>query len=190
MKLRPMTALAREMGRIFGSMQRAYKAGFISAGNNTPTSASSMEWDGALPGIGGLMPFLSQLVNNGSAAQGWFNNASVTAASGATFSAGQMLGGLIVRSTQAATSDNTDSAANIVAAWPGCKVGDSALLFIVNLDSATLTLVAGSGITLAGTTTVLTVAMRIYIIKPTNVTAGAQAVTVTGVASSGAGWIA
>jgi hypothetical protein len=103
----------------------------------------------------------------------------------------------IVASGQAAVSLTTDSAVNIIAQVQNAvatayKQGLGAFaagvnpppgvpnlfntnwsLSIVNINSATLTLVAGTGVTLAGTTTVPTTAIRQYLVtvtSPTTVT--------------------
>lgn len=182
------TRLAWEMGRIFGSMRRAYRAGFVTAGNGLSTAASGLEWDGALPNIGAFTSFLNSLVNNSAAALGNFQYNTYAAATGGTIPALSWLGGFLVRSGQVATSDTTDTAANIVSAWPGAKVGDTAPLFVVNLDTGTMTVVAGTNVTLAGTTTVVASAMRIYLLKVTAI--ATPAVTLQGVASAPATWIA
>jgi len=133
----------------------------------------------------------------------------VTAASGAVLAA-SAIGGAgiseIVTSGQAAVSYTTDSAINIIAAIQiavanAYKQGLGAFaagvnpppgvpnlfnvtwtMSIVNLNSATLTLLAGAGVTLSGTTTVLTLAKRDYavtITSPTTVTIQGMYATVT-----------
>lgn len=75
----------------------------------------------------------------------------VTATSGTTYTAAEMLGGVIYRTgPTSAFSDTTATAENIIAAIPGYQVGTTFNLRIVNADSEeeTLTLDAGSGVTL------------------------------------------
>lgn len=74
----------------------------------------------------------------------------------------------------------TDTAANIVAAIPNCQVGSAFSLEIINNNSGTMTITAGSGVTLVGTTTALTGTTRFYRGIVTNATAGAEAVSLYG----------
>lgn len=108
-------------------------------------------------------------------------NAVASAGTTDTLTAQQIMGGIYVRSGGSTSTTTTDTAANIIAAMgPNAFVGQTALLFYVNTNSATTTLAAGTGVTLLGTTTALTTATRVYLFTATNVTAGAQAVTVQG----------
>lgn len=112
----------------------------------------------------------------------------------------------VVASGQAAVSFTTDSAVNIIAQVQNAVataykqgLGSFAAgvnpppgvpnlfntvwtLTIVNANSATLTLVAGAGVTLAGNTTVVTASSRVYAITITSPTT----VTVQGMYTSGA----
>lgn len=81
-------------------------------------------------------------------------------------------------------SDTTPTAAAIVAAIPGCEVGTGYDLYVKNTTAFTMTLVAGSGITLSGTTTVTATQTRLYKIQVTNIGAGTEAATVVGVSTS------
>jgi hypothetical protein len=99
-------------------------------------------------------------------------------ASGQTLTVAQLLGGTLDRSGAAGVSDTTPTAAAIVAAIPGCEVGTSRYLCIINRNTGTLTILAGSNVTLAGTTTIATVNSRWYLIRVTNV--GTPAVTMRG----------
>jgi hypothetical protein len=74
---------------------------------------------------------------------------NVTSATGTTFTAAQLLGGLIFRSGPAvAVNDTIDSAANIIAAITGAKVGTTFEVDIVNTTTQRITLVTGVGITI------------------------------------------
>lgn len=108
-------------------------------------------------------------------------DSAISNAAGVTLTAAQMLGGIITRSGAIAVSDTTASAAAIVAAIPGCEVGSTAFLYIINNNTALLTLLAGSGVTLAATTTTATLFTRLYAIEVTNATVGTEAVTFKGV---------
>lgn len=102
-------------------------------------------------------------------------------AAGQTLTAAQFVGRYLDRSGAAGVSDTTPTAALLVAAVPNVAVGDVHEFVIRNRNTGTLTLVAGSGVTLEGTTTIPTVNTRRYAIRFTNVTVGTEAVTLSGV---------
>lgn len=86
-----------------------------------------------------------------------FTVSTVTTAGAVTYTAAQLLGGLILRDPAGAgRSDVTPTAALIIAALPGYAVGDSFEFTIRNdADAAeTITLTAGTGVTLSGTMTI------------------------------------
>jgi len=69
-----------------------------------------------------------------------------------THTAAEMLGKMIIRSgmTAGAKEDDTDTAANIVAAIPNCQVGDGFTFYIHNTDDdQDLTLDGGTGVTIS-----------------------------------------
>jgi hypothetical protein len=102
---------------------------------------------------------------------------SNAAASPLTLTAAQVLAGVFIQTTAGAFTLNTPTAAALVAAIPNCQVGSQAVLFIRNDGSGTLTVAAGSGVTLSGTATQATTLGQIWIFKVTNATVGAEAVT-------------
>jgi hypothetical protein len=106
---------------------------------------------------------------------------AVANVAGVTWTAAQALSGIIDRSGAATVSDTTPTAAQLVAAFSGgASVGDVVLLRVRNRNTGTLTVVAGTGVTLEGTTTVVTVNTRKYAVRFTNVTVGSEAVTLSG----------
>lgn len=115
--------------------------------------------------------------------------ATVSSATGVTLSAANMVGGWILRTGAAtgAITDTTDTAANIVTAYNASdtQVGSSFLLGINNTTGQTLTLAAGSGVTVAGTATINNDNTRVFLGVFTNVTSGSQAVTLTNVFVAG-----
>lgn len=115
--------------------------------------------------------------------------ATVDSATGVTLSAADMVGGWILRTGAAtgAITDTTDTAANLVAAYNASdtQVGSSFLLGINNTTGQTLTLAAGSGVTVAGTATINNDNTRVFLGVFTNVTSGSQAVTLTNVFVAG-----
>ena len=90
-----------------------------------------------------------------------------------TFTAAQLIGGLIVRTAMgAARSDVTDSATNIVAAIPNYVVGTSFEFGILNQTATyTETLTAGSGVTITGTATTATLCYHRYLAVITSASA-------------------
>jgi hypothetical protein len=105
---------------------------------------------------------------------------SLANAAGQTLTTLQMLSGILLRSGAAGVSDTTPTAAALVAALTNAAVGDTVDLLIRNNNTGTLTIVAGSGVTLEGTTTIATVNTRRYALEFTNVTVGSEAVTLHG----------
>jgi hypothetical protein len=110
-------------------------------------------------------------------------DSAVNNAAGQTYTAAQFLGGVISRSGATTVSDTTPTAAAIVAAIPGCEVGSATYLDIINTNSGLLTILAGSGVTLSGTTTIATVNTRRYAIIVTNATLSSEAVTMRGLSA-------
>lgn len=122
----------------------------------------------------GVIKDLAEAVN---AAAGAYT--AVANAAGQTLTAAAVVNGVILRSGAAAVSDTTPTAALILAAMKNPAVGDTFECTIVNTNSGTLTIVAGSGITLAGTTTIATTKTRRYQGRVTNI--DDAAVTLLGV---------
>lgn len=126
----------------------------------------------------------SMVAANISGKLSWTTNVTALTAAGGTYTAAAFTGGLITQATQGAISNATPTAAAIVAAIPGCEVNSSFYLTIVNNNTGLLTLTAGSGVTLSGTTTVQTLFGRRYLVYVTNATASSEAVTVYGLEST------
>jgi predicted RecA/RadA family phage recombinase len=111
---------------------------------------------------------------------------SITTAGGVTYSAAQILGGIIVRDPNgAARSDTLPTAALLVAAIPGAKVGDIVRCLIVNgADGAeVLTILAGSGGTydaaqIAASQVIGQNNSKTLTLRLTNVTASSEAYTI------------
>lgn len=104
-----------------------------------------------------------------------------TTAGAVTYSAAELIGGLILRDPAGASrSDVTPTAAAIVAGITGCVVGSGFEFTIRNdADAAeTITLTAGSGITLSGTMTIAQNYSKRFIAVVTNIGSGTEAVTV------------
>ena len=136
------------------------------------------EQAGALVPNGAIVQALAFLQQNAAPAFGnWSQTIIPASLSAATYNANNMVGGIIRRfSTGAATTDSTDTGTNIVNAIPGAKVNQTFPLLIANLGSGALTLGAGSGVTLAGSTAVGSATVRLYLGQIT----ASNAVTLTG----------
>jgi len=103
-----------------------------------------------------------------------------------TYSATEMLGGLIRRGTgdeiTANRIDVTDTAANIVASIPGCVVGSGYVFYVNNEDSThTIQVDGGSGVTISPndpSTAIPANSTGEFLVEVTNATASSEAVTV------------
>lgn len=96
---------------------------------------------------------------------------AVTAATGTTFTAAQLLTGLINRTGPTANfTDTTDTAANIVAALGGV-VGQSFYIDIKNATAFTETLAGGTGITFSSSTVILPNSIAEFLVTITSATA-------------------
>lgn len=72
-----------------------------------------------------------------------------------------------VVASSGSTATTTPTAAQIIAGVPGWTVGDSYVLRILNTNVGTLTLTAGTGVTLTGTATIATAVWREYLVTYT-----------------------
>ncbi len=118
-----------------------------------------------------------QVIING-AIVGKTTVSTITTAGAATYTAAQLLGGFILRDPNGAgRSDVTPTAALLVAAIPGCAVGQSFTFTIINTADAaeTITVTAGSGGTVTGTATIAQSNNKSFLVVITNVTASSEA---------------
>lgn len=93
-----------------------------------------------------------------------------TTASGITLTAAGLVGGIYRRSGPTGThSDTTDTAANIIALIPNPVVGTTFQVTIINGVAFLKTILAGTGITLAGTNSVPANNVRQFVGRITNV---------------------
>jgi hypothetical protein len=129
-----------------------------------------MEFDGAAAGIGGLQQLITALSYNAAPAQGswaFTTNATTTAI---TYTPAMVLGGLLRRTgTSGGISDVLPNAGLITAAWPGVYPGATSPLLLCNLQNGTIILTqsADATTTLGGTTTVVTLGIRLYLLSVT-----------------------
>jgi hypothetical protein len=91
------------------------------------------------------------------------------------------LGGFLLRSGPGgAFADTTPSAADIVQSIPKAIIGTYRVILISNSGGGLMTLNAGAGVTLQGTTTIAEGSARWYLLTVTNANRGAEAVTLRG----------
>ena len=104
--------------------------------------------------------------------------AAISTAGAGTLTASALLSGLIMRTgPTGAYDDTTDTAANILAAMGQPNIGDSFDFYHVNGVAYAATIVAGTGVTLAGTTANAASKVRVYRCTVTSSTT----VTITGI---------
>ena len=114
---------------------------------------------------------------------------TVTTASAVTYTAAQILGGLILRDTNGAgRSDIFPTAALLLAAVEGAQYqsspvsGNQATGFLVTIRNTadaneTITMTAGTGVTISGTATIGQNNQKSFLIVFTNTTSGSEAYT-------------
>lgn len=104
---------------------------------------------------------------------------SLTSAAAVTYTAAQILGGLISDAISEANAATLPSAADVVAAIAGCAVGTSFDFFVKNAAASaiSITLTAGTGNTLVGTATIAQNNTKHVRAIVTNITGAAEAVT-------------
>lgn len=99
-------------------------------------------------------------------------------ASDQTYTAAQLLGGIILRDPAGgARADLVPAAADLVAAIPGCAVGTSFRFTLRNTADAdeTITVTTNTGVTTSGTMTVAQNNSKDFLVVVTNVTAATEA---------------
>jgi len=130
----------------------------------TTVAPAAVETEGAQVHRGGVVNLINDLKANAAPA---FGNAGIATKSGTTntWSAADMLGGVIKRYGIQSSADLTDTAANIVGAIPGAQVGQTFPLMVANLTSGTITPAGGTGVTLLGTSTILRFSTKLFVGK-------------------------
>lgn len=175
------TGFARELSNVItvvagGSRAFLMQAGSFNIRSDTGTivagTADDTSWKRLAAGVWG---------NTTGVVSDTRTSTSVTTDGNATYSAAQMKTGIITRSAITANRvDAIDTAANIVAAFPGAVAGSS-FWFVVNNndDASTITLNgASAGVTYEGTATALAAGDAwTFLVVMTNVTAASEAVT-------------
>jgi len=115
-----------------------------------------------------------------------FNVLDVTLATvtnAGTLTAAQCLGSLVFHAGTGGAL-TTPTAAQLVAAMPGCTVGTAFNLRVRVTSASTSTLTAGTGVTLSGTAATATLNAKTWLFVVTNNVVGAEAVTAYSAGSS------
>jgi hypothetical protein len=100
---------------------------------------------------------------------------------GQTLTTAQLLAGILLRTGPAgAFSDTTPTAALIVGAIPQADINSNRMILVRNGGGGLMTLVAGAGVTLQGTTTIASGNARFYLVTVAAKTAGLEAVNIRG----------
>lgn len=116
----------------------------------------------------------------GSVVVPYFNVQTLATAGVITYTADQLMSGLILRDTAGDNrSDVLPKAADLVAAIQGAQVGHAFEVHFRNTADAaeTLTITAGTGGTVSGTATIAQNSCKSFIVVLTNVTEGSEAYT-------------
>lgn len=151
----------------------------ITTVKTSPDPISGIEQTGAQVPNGAILGALTALQNNASPVFGNWSQTVVPNVGAYTYTGAMLVGGIIRRLSTGGTviNDCTDTATNILNAIPGAKVNQTFPLILANLNSSTgVTMVAGTGVTLAGTNVVGGLQARLFLGQVT----GSAAVTFTG----------
>lgn len=145
-------------------------------GTGAAPSAASVETQGAVWNENSMSAYFAALQANVAPQTGYQNYKSIATAATITLNAATLPGGiggaLILWTGATGTALTLDSTQNIINGLPGAFVGMTSLLSMSNASTATVTPAAGdANTTLSGTTTNITLAMRQYQIKVTNLAA-------------------
>ena len=156
------------MKRLVAAIRQYLYAGLIG-------QAPALQINGAQIDAGSLQAYLGYVARNASLANPSQNasvvtNASTTALTLTPANCSQgIINSIVVCSGGSANTNTTDTATAIINGyWPGVYVGATALLNLVNLNSGTMTLAGGTGVTITGTATTVTLAQTLWQAKCTN----------------------
>ena len=106
---------------------------------------------------------------------------STSYAQAQTVTAAALYGGIVIATTGTASAgftDTTDTAANIVAAYPLAKANDVVEVHFINKAGYAVTIAGGTGVTITGNEVIATLDSRLLLVQLTNVTVGSEAVTI------------
>lgn len=162
-----MFAISRILTLLFAAAFCFFRLA-ITTVKTTPPPGDASNAEGNVMPVSKVASLISDLSNNAAPAFGNFGVAIYNGTTN-TYTAADIVGGIIRRYGIQSAADLTDTAANIVAAIPGAKVNQTFPLFISNLTSVAavsggvITLQAGTGVTFVGTTTIDRAATRLLL---------------------------
>jgi hypothetical protein len=145
-----------------------YTRGYLTEASDAEDDLASVLLTGPFPGINDAVARSTVVLTDATAGA-------------KTYTAANLIGGLVLRDPAGADrSDVSPTAALIVAGIAGAVVGSSFEFIIRNTADAaeTITLTAGVGVTLSGDMTIKRYNSRRFLAVCTNVTGGAEAVTI------------
>lgn len=154
-----------------------------SGGVNIGSSTGQITTMGALPNYDSIQQRLLLIAQRASSTFNNWNFSNVTGGN-QNYAAANMVGGpaIITRSLgSGANNDTTDSATNIIAAIPGAQTGQTFGLIVANMNTGTLTISGGTGVTMAGTATLGTLTFKMFVGQVT----GASSVQISEAFGSG-----
>jgi hypothetical protein len=106
-----------------------------------------------------------------------------TVTNAGTLTAAQCLGGLVIHAGTGGAL-TTPTAAQLVAAMPGCTVGTSFVMNVRVSSGSTSTLTAGTNVTISGTAATATLNAKQWLVVVTSNTIGSEAVAMYSLGSS------
>lgn len=142
----------------------SFSAPSMALGIPATPAASALEVNGSVIPASALIPYLSQIASKGSDFYPGGQFTSVATGNG-TAAQGALTGAnFVVYATSGATALTTRTAALMFTDTLNAQVGGSYVLRIYNTNGGTLTITAGSGVTLTGTATIATTIWREYLV--------------------------
>lgn len=136
------------------------------------------------PSTFGYRPVYSQI--SAIALQPTFNVVDIkltTATNAGTLSAADCLGGLVFHAGTGGVL-TTPTAAQLVAAMPGCTVGTAFIMNVRVTSASTSTLTAGTGVTLSGTAATASLNTKAWMVVVTGNLIGSESVTMHSLGTS------
>lgn len=135
----------------------------------------TLVYDGSMLDHAATGAYLNQFARTASLSNPNINYSAVTNASTTALAltpancANGIINAILLASGGSANTNTTDTATQIINLyWPGVQVGSTALLLIGNLNSGTMTLAGGTGVTISGTATQVTTTLGYWVVKCTN----------------------
>lgn len=100
-----------------------------------------------------------------------YSPTAITADANSTITAAMIAGGLVLRSGMTANrTDTSDTAVNILGAFPEMDIGDTLTFKVSNTSGFSSILAGGTGVTASGNLTVLTLTAKEVVLTKTSAT--------------------